>query len=314
MVAAAGPIATASRAATRGSTVTDRAGADLDGLHEVRRVLGRRADDLGDSALAVHRAVEAFRASSTDFVPPLPPHLARGVGLADRLDQLGRQVERCRDALVAADRWAGVAAASWVADRQGEHATATDARTATVEYWQRWRRSTLVGEDPGAVVHQRFVDPEVDAHFSGAAWRAQLTDSRHDLRRLVGRGQGAFSPGGGSGHWSRAVDRFGASRAGAVTRLGGRALGVAGVAMGAVDVYEGARAGDEERMATGALSAAAGIAVMSGFPPAQLAGAVVAGGLLVYEYRAEIADRTRAVGRGALAAAEAAARFVDGLF
>lgn len=294
--------------------MSSRTGADLGALHEVRRTVGRRADDIDDGALAVRRAVAAFRSSSTDFVPPLPPHHARGVALADRLDELGRRVERCRDGLVAADRWAGLAAANWLADRQGDHGTATDARMAVVEYVERGRRSVLAGERIDVVWHRAFLDPEVGAHFAGAGWRTQLAESGQDLRRLAGRGHGAFSPAGGASRWGRAVDRFGASRAGAVTRLGGRALGVAGIAMGAVDVVEGARAGDEERVVTGALSTAAGIAVMSGFPPAQLAGAVVAGGLLVYQYRAEITAGLGRVGDGVRAAATAAADFVKGLF
>ena len=287
-------------------------GAELDQLLELRRVLGRRADDVRDAALEVHRAIEHVRDGATDAVPVLPPHRARGVVLAERLDDLARQVAVTHDELRAADRSAVVGAAAWVDGRIGEHATVHDALHAGDELWGRWRHAVLT-RDAGVLASPAYLSGSAGTHLAGAGWRQQLAATGEDLRRLRG-GAAVEAVGTSQGRVARAVARFQGSRAGAVTRLGGRALGVAGIGMGVADMVDGYRAGDEEQVLTGALGTAASIAMLSGAPPVQLAGAVVAAGLLVYEHREQLGAGVRAVGRGVGAAAGAAAAFVRGLF
>lgn len=286
--------------------MTARVGADLAALLELRQVLGHRAGEVEEGARGVGRSIGRFLASSSAHSPAVAPHHARGDAIGDRLGDLGRRVARVHDAMAAADRWVGTDAALWAVQRHGEVATVTDGWHGTVAASREVRRRGLPDGPAGGWVASTFED---------AGWRTAVADTRADVRHVLGRGAGAWRSGGAAGRWGRAVERFGASRAGSVARLGGRVLGVAGLAVGANDAVRGWRDGDRERLVTGMLGTAAGIAMVSGFPPAQLVGAVVAGGLLVYEYRAELADGVRAVGRGIGGAAGAAADFLTrGLF
>lgn len=284
--------------------MTGPVGADLDELVELRRVLGRRADDVADGAAAIGWSVDRVRAAGPLEVPPLPPHRVRGQELAARLDELGRRVERARAALEAADRWAGTSAVLWGLERKGERDAAVDGWHGTATALAAARRRVLGGAAPDL------------SWLAGASAAEQYAATVADVRHVVGRGPGSHrATQQAMGRWAAHLDRFRASRAGSVTRLGGRALGVVGVVGGALDTWDAVRAGDEERAWTSGLGTAAGVAMLSGFPPLQVAGAVVTGGLLVLEHRDELAGAARAVGATVSEAASAAADFLHrGLF
>ncbi len=332
--------------------MTGRVGADLDELLELRRVLGRRADDVDDAAAAVGHGIDRFRGSSSAYVPSLPPHRTRGAELAARLDDLGHRVARTHGAMVAADRWIGVRAALWAEGVKGTVDDAVDGWHGLLGVWAGTRRAVLEARHPdewnyadvkaGEVARGRRPTADevrrirdhrnarnevvrarlarVEAHIAGPLHEMSLAgivaDTRQDVQRLLGRGLGSYrSPADVGGRLGTTLDRFRSSRAGAVTRIGGRALGGAGLVLDAADTYRALRAGDEERAWTSGLRTVAGAAMLSGFPPVQLLGGVVTGGVLVYEYRDEIADGARALGRGIGSAASAAANFfTEGLF
>ncbi len=289
--------------------MTGRVGADLDELQVLRRVLGRRADEVEDAAATIGWHLDRYRAVAAQDAVPLPPHRARSAALAGRLDALGRRVARSHEGLVAADRWVGTAAALWAVERKGQ----ADAAGDVVELARVARQG-------------RTGDLRASPWLRGASARAVVAESAADLRQVFGgpspAGTGPVAgtsgravAGGLAGRLAGHADRFWASRAGAVTRLGGRTLGVAGLALGAVDTVDALRAGDDERAWTSGLGTAAGAAMLSGIPPLQLVGAVVSAGLLLHAYRDELADGVRAVGRGISAAADAATGFLaDGLF
>lgn len=314
--------------------MTARVGADLDEVTELRRVFGRRADDVDDEAAAVGSAIDRFRARSSEYVPPIPPHRARGAELAARLDELGLRVERSRDAMRAADRWVGARAVE-------SGYTAETARQAGVAAWRtvpgtwarlrRWDLDRATGGGRLTNRQVRFGVPgarglprrelaeltrELNAtnralrHEWDAAWEASTdwadgrrpaavwTGTVEDAKRLAGRGPGAAGRAGA--HLQDATSALGRgwgwvsnSRIGAVGRLGGTAVGVGGVAVGGWDLYEGIREGDTEQAVTGGLAAASAAAMFIPCPPVQVAAAIVTGGLLVYEYRDEIAGAVR---------------------
>lgn len=329
--------------------MTGRTGAELSELSELRRVLGRRADDLADGARGVDAALDRFRARSSDYVPHLPPHGARGLQLAARLDELGFRAERAHDQIRHADRWAATHAAGWLHDRDQDRRAVMDVANGGWYggrgSWSRFRRAVLDLDHPREgwkyhEVHRALgeradllesddiramrdqvnarnrairdqltrLDLEFDRYADGVTPAALLRDTRADIQRVRGLGPGAVEVGEeAASRIGRTVQGFRGSRIGAVTRIGGRALGVVGLAQGAYDIYEGAQQGDTEQFVTGGLATAAGIAMMTPFPPAQLAGAIITGGLLVYEYHDEIARGARAVGRGIANGARAVA-------
>lgn len=299
-------------------------GGDLAQIGELRRGLGHRHWGVGGEARDLGVALRRFAARSSDYVPHLPAHQLRGEQLADRIDELARQVERTRDAMAAADRWLGTTAARWLFERESDRQTVRDGWDAARALSGRVDR---VHEATAALLREG----------GSRLWRNGADEVRALLRRGPAGSRALDRAAGGLARAS-AFARSPAIRA--VTRVGGRAFAAAGIAVSAADVVNGYREGDTEQLTTGALGVGAGAAMlMVGCPPAMLAGAVVAGGLLVWEYREEIgaagraagravvsgaravADGARAVGDGARAVADgvgdmagAAARFVDGLF
>lgn len=318
--------------------MTARVGAELAEVAELRRVFGRRADDIAAEADDVGAAIDRFRARSSQYVPVLPAHRARGIELAGRLDDLGFRVERTRDSLAAADRWL-VTRIGWRAYqleslRQTVAGVPATLRATAPGSWARARRwaMDLEGEKltnrqvrfgvPGArdlprdeVVALRtqinrtngLLRLQYDEAWTASMdWARQQTpaamwqDTVADLKRIAGRGPGVgLSVDDAANALGRVRARISSSRIGAVGRLGSRAVGVAGVGLGGWDTYNGIREGDNEQIVTGSLSMLSGAAMMTPFPPVQVAGALVAGGLLVYEYRDEIAAAGRAVVDGA---------------
>ena len=331
--------------------MTARVGAELPEVAELRRVLGRRADDVAAEAEDVGAAIDRFRARSSEYVPHLPAHRARGAELAGRLDELGFRVERTRDSLAAADRWVTTRIARTAVElesfRQAAAGVPATLRATVPGSWawaQRWALDLEGGRFtndqvrfgvPGArslprdevvalrqhinrsnrLLRQQFGE----AWTSAKDWSEQRTpvavwnDTVADLRRLAGRGPGAgLRAEDATSVFGRLRGRVSSSRVGAVGRLGSTAVGVAGIGLGAWDVYEGAREGDTEQVVTGSLSALSGVAMMTPFPPVQAAGALVAGGLLVYEYRDEVAAAGRAVVDGARRHVQQQVRLVRG--
>lgn len=260
--------------------VAGRTGAERAELAALRRVLGRRHWDVAAEARDVRHAVDRFRSLSTEHVPYLPPHAARGLALADRLDDLAHRVERTHDALGAADRWLGRTARRAFDAESARQAGVTAWRTAPGSWAraQRWAYDTPgVTRVPDAAVRQRW-DASWRAargYSDGARWSQVRADIADDVARLR---TGVSS-----------------SRIGAVGRLGSKAVGAGGVVLGGWDLAQGLREGDTERAVTGGLSAVASGAMLIPFPPVQAAGAIVTAGVLVYSYRDEIASAGRAV-------------------
>jgi hypothetical protein len=68
--------------------------------------------------------------------------------------------------------------------------------------------------------------------------------------------------------------------------------------MSGVGAVQSWQEGDTEAAVTGALATASSIAMLSGVPALQVAGAIVQGGLLVYEHREQLAAGVSAIGSG----------------
>ncbi len=267
-------------------------GGDLGQIGELRNGLGHRHWDVSGEARGVGVALRWFRSRSSDYVPHVPPHQVRGEQLSDRIDELARRVERTRDAMAAADRWVGTNAALWLYDLESDRQTIRDS-------WDAAR--TLSGR----IDRVHDTTARLLREGSRRAWNASADEVRTWLRR--------------SPVSSRVVDRAasGAERAAAwarspgaraVTRVGGRVFGVVGTAASAVEAVDGYREGDTEQVVTGTLGVGAGVAMMMvACPPAMVGGALVAGGLLVWEYREEIGAAGRAAGRAVASGARAVA-------
>lgn len=320
-------------------------GGDLAQIAQLRNGLGRRHWDVGAEARDVGAAIRRFRSRSSDYVPPLPPHAVRGAELADRLDELGHRVAATRDALAAADRWVGADVARWLVERHGDWEAAQAGWYGVRGSWSRFRRWTLGLDHPAdGWGHAEFkralgqrarwletdeirdlrdqlnarnaairsgldrIDESVEPFLRRAGLERIWHDTLADARHVLGRGPSPASAADDAASWlGRAVASYRTSRLGAVTRIGGTALGVVGAGVGVLAAVDGFQEGDTEKMVTNGLGAVAGAAMMTGIPPVQLAGAVVTGGLLVYEYREELATGARAVGRGISSGARAVA-------
>lgn len=332
--------------------MSGRTGGELAEVGELRNGLGHRGWDVGGEARDVGAAIRRFESRSSDLVPHLPPHQHRAEELADRVDELARRVERVRDAMAAADRWVGTNAVLWGLEAELDRQSAVSGWHGARGSWSAFRRTVLDLDHPEEWRHAAFkralgegarwmetedlrearqqlnaanrairdgldrIDARVMRHLDGQALNGLWHDTVADLQRLVGRGPGAarVAVEEATGRLGRLAARAAGTRIGAVARIGGRAVGVAAPVIGALDVRNGLQEGDTEQVATGAISTVAGLAMLSGVPPVQLAGAVVSGGLLVYEYRGEIAAGARRAVDGIGDAAGAAARFVGGLF
>lgn len=330
--------------------VGPRAGADLEQVAELRRVLGHRHWDVAGAARDVGAALRRCRARSREYVPDLPGHEARGLALADRLDALASRVGRTRDALAAADRWVGTGAALRALDIEAGRQALVVVRQQGPASWarlQRWaldldtggRRWTAaqvrdrVGHLPraeAAAIARRWTaaDQRLRATHD-AAWQqgrlvalgpgGHVREARRDVLRLVGRGDGArgrlaATLGDDAGRVGRALGALSDTRLAAVGRLAGRGVAVGGIVLGGVAAWQGYRDGDTEQVVGGSLAVAAGVAMLVPCPPVQLVGAVVSAGLLAYQHREALAgvasDAAEAVGDIADAAWDA----VSGLF
>lgn len=296
-------------------------GGDLAQIGELRNGLGRRHWDVGAEARDVGAAIRRFRSRSDDYVPHLPPHAVRGAELADRLDELGHRVASTRDALAAADRWVGTSVARWLVERHGDWQAAQAGWHGTRGSWSGFRRWVLGLDHPvdgwgyaeftralGERARWLRTDETTDPFLRRASLGGMWQDTVADMWHVLGRGPSPASAADDAAGWlGRTAASLSTSRVGAVTRIGGTALGVVGAGMGVAEMVNGYHEGDTEKMVTNGLGAVAGAAMMTPFPPAQLAGAVVTGGLLVYEYREELATGARAVGRGISSGARAVA-------
>lgn len=137
-----------------------------------------------------------------------------------------------------------------------------------------------------------------DAWAEDQRWRR--ADVRDDVARLAGRLDPVARPDlaaraadEAASSWTRARHLVANTKLGAVARLGSEAFGAAGMAHDGLELYRGFHERDTEQMVTSGLGLAAGAAML--FPPTAAAGALVTGGLLVHEYRDEIADAGRHV-------------------
>lgn len=346
--------------------MSGRVGGDLDQLTALHRTARHRAGDVEDGAREVAGAIAHFQSRSSDYVPSLPSHGARGEELAARLFGLGDRVGASRDAILAADRWVGTRAAIWVFEAELDRQAFVAGLRGSVAAWGRFRRAVLDRRHPEFWKHAAFkdtldsvqrrldkdaidqlraqrnsrnarirgrlgrIDDWSDPWLKGEWWKTVRDDTSADARRLGGRGSGAART--FTGPLGQARTALSHSKLAAVGRIGSRFAAVGGVAVGVADVAHGRAEDDGGRIARGVLGAASGAALMSGVPPLQIAGAVVQGGLLVYEYRQEIAAVGRAVAdavvddvrqqvelagkvvRGAGDMVGAAATFVGGLF
>lgn len=320
-------------------------GGDLAQIGQLRNGLGRRHWDVGGEARDVGGAIRRFRSRSSDYVPHLPPHELRGEQLADRLDELARRVGATHDALVAADRWVGTRVARWLFDRYEDWSDAQAGWHGVRGSWSDFRRWVLdldhptdgwgyaqfkraLGERARWLETDEIRDLKDQLNARNAAIRSGLDrlddtvdpflrqvrldgmwhDTVDDVRHLLGRtGSPAGAADDAAGWLGRTTAAYRSSKVGAVTRIGGRVLGVVGTGLSVAEAVDGFREGDTEKMVTNGVGAVAGAAMMVPFPPVQLAGAVVTGGLLVYEYREELAAGARAVGRGISTGARAVA-------
>jgi hypothetical protein len=112
--------------------------------------------------------------------------------------------------------------------------------------------------------------------------------------------------------WTRARNLVSNTRVGAVARVGGEVFGVVGTVYDGLELYRGIDNRDTEKIITSSLNLAAGAAML--FPPTAVIGAVVTGGVLVYEYREEIADAVAGGARAVGDIMQAATGALKGLF
>lgn len=257
-------------------------GGDVAELGGLRTALGHRAWNLARDVRELDHALWRAVLASDEFVPHSPPHGARGELLVDRVRDLARRTDRTCEALAVADRWVGWRVGEVLVDAQQAADSAVVLRHGAVLGWRGIRRMAL-GED--AVV------PRLD----------RLGPAADDVARAGGRLR-----------WAR--DVVASSRVGAVARLGGKGLAGAGLVLGARDAFVGYRERDVEQGVTGARSAMASVAAVIPVPPVQVAAAAVTAGLLVYEYRHELAGAGRAVAGGASDLVAGARSALQGLF
>lgn len=132
--------------------------------------------------------------------------------------------------------------------------------------------------------------------------RAQIADSVADVEVLR---HGANATGSSARTAvGRAVDAVRNSRVGAATRLGARVFGVVGIGLGVHDSVQSFRRRSFGDAAAAGASAAGGVLLMTGFPPAQVLGGVLVAGATVYEFRKEIAAGARTARRAVEAEVE----------
>lgn len=187
----------------------------------------------------------------------------------------------------------------------GGKARADGLRTARNERNARWRAAL----DRHSAAHDRWAGaqrPDIDA------LRSDVERLRGRLDRVVQPELAARAADEAASAWTRTQHLLTNSRVGAVARLGSEAVGVAGMAYDGLELYRGVHEGDTEQVVTSAVSLGAGLAML--FPPTAVAGAVVTGGLLVYEYRDEIASAAGEVRDAARDMLGAAASAIGGLF
>lgn len=98
---------------------------------------------------------------------------------------------------------------------------------------------------------------------------------------------------------TRVDDFMRTTRTGSVLRTGGRALGVAGVALGGLETYQDFREGDTEGMIVNGIGTVGNAMMFSGNPVIMGAGAVLTVGVVVYENWDTISDTASDAWEGA---------------
>lgn len=288
-------------------------GADVAELGGLRVALGHRAWNLARDVRELDHALWRAALASDEFVPRPPPHGARGELLVDRVRDLARRTDRTCEALAAADQWVGWRIGEVAVDAHLAVDSAVVLRHGAALGWSRVRRMAL-GENAIGPRLERLGAVADDA-LARRAWRGVGSEVADDLRLLFGPTSAAVDDVARTGsrlRWAR--DVVATSRLGPVTRLGGKGLAGAGLVLGVRDVVVGYRERDMEQGVTGALSTMASVAAVIPVPPVQVAAAAVTAGLLVYEYRHELAGAGRTLVEGATDLVAGARSALKGLF
>lgn len=284
-------------------------GADPAQLDELRRELLAHRRTLDAAVEDVTRALWRLDHRSTAATPDTAVLIGAAATLRSGLLDVAREVGRTADAFRAADRgpvaaglrggvalWTGVGDVRTVAD--GGHDLALVGRSVL-----RHRAAVRLRDVAGL----RTPGPTTAARVAALA-----DDVAVAAGRTAAAGGTAVGAVAGDRGLARVATLLTSGRVGAVVRLGGRAIAVAGVAASTHRAVTGFRDGDEEEGWLGLGGAVAGVALLSGVAPLALAGAVVTAGLLVYEHRATIGAGVRAAGRGVRRARRSLQGLLDG--
>lgn len=316
--------------------MSDRVSFAPDAMDDVAADLRLHASGLERTSSEVAAALAHLRATSREFVPPLPDHAGAIIGHADGLRHLGSDVDDLAAAARAEDSRGGGAqaalarAGSFVAGginalgkyglardlaRRGAHAVRGGwARAQTWSMARRWGARPM--PDIGAVRASFPGGRSVPRNGPGGARERQKAQYRENkrARRDLQRTQRSAAEGV---RRATPVTRAGQqvqtfltdTRAGRNLARGGRALGVAGVGLSGVNAVTAAVDGDVEGALTNGLATAGGAMMVFGGPVGVAAGATLTAGVIVYENWDTITD----VGaRGVEGAKDLGSSVVDG--
>jgi hypothetical protein len=279
---------------------------DPQAMREVAADIEVRGDMLAEVATDVSRALSAYAASGSEFVVAVSDHQQVIAAQGDMLVGLATSVLLLAEAADEADRRGlDLTALRQYADPLATAATLHDRHDSIV----RLLRASVHGtRDLRAAREQvRLVQMYGPRPMPAIEAIRQELPGGEDLRRSQVRqvqkqryrelkkqrttlartratarlGLRTNAPVTQAG--TRVNQALSASRAGQALRHGSRALGGAGVALGAYDTFDAFQDGDYQRMATSGLSTVGGVLLLSGNPVTMGAGAVIVVGVMVYD-------------------------------
>jgi len=294
---------------------------------------------------AVDDALDRLRATSSEFLPVLPAHGATVEELADRVLALSESVGALGAAAEEADRQ-GLRDAEILSLLRGGVELARNAdRIAgindAVQHLLRFswyalraawsggwllRHARRYGDRPMPSIASARASMPDGARAPRSAARAVQIRMYHEMKAARRAAIAANYDARQAMHRRPPLTRAGQhvrhffehNRYGRAIRVGGKALGGAGVVIGGYDAFVAAREGDREKAIVTSVSALGGGLMLATVPGLQLAGGAIVLGALAYENREWIGDRLDDAGNAVAEAAGdvlgGARRIVEGLF
>lgn len=276
-----------------------------------------QGDLLDDTAADVGAALDAFLASSSEYVPSIPAHEAAIATHAELLRGLATSVLHLAAAAREADErgfdlWAFLATGVDWTRRVGGANSQREAVVALLQLSGHGARHVRASVEslrltarygPRAMPAIEAIRREVAGGVSMSrqairghqlARYRELKDTRTALARTQRNAAAAIRAVPAGSPLTRIGTRVGdlmtTTRGGQALRSAGRGLGFAGVAIGAWDTVDDVVEGDYENAVVSGLGTAGSIMLMSGNPVVMGAGAVITVGVVVYDNWDTITD------------------------